>query len=576
MMRDGISHRVPWAQGDSKLELEELSNDGEWITSGSQIITQERFPIRLFSQGQIAELSGDNQQTLLQVIDEAAEILPLQTALLEAQNSFYTTRAYIRELDGKLNQEDRLKFEMEDVERKLERFETAGHTAVLTSYRNRTGQSSELERRFTSAEEFAGQIEELADGVQPEDAVNELFNADSTTDQAALRNLESLEQGLQAAVADLRALAGRLRTQIQNRRTELAGSTWQEAVNSAVTNYNTLVDSLENVGVSNLNEYESLVEERQRLDGELKGLELLKQERIQQLTTSDELLQKVLVARRAIGEQRETFLSGILEQNGFVRIGIRPYGNDALAIENSLRAVLDIVDNRFQEDILGSENQNENRGIVTRLLADLPEDALQRRKTVEGRLSDLRARLEAACLGHGSFGGHFNNNLSRQFHQTPSFLDTLLTWFPEDGLNIEYSRTGDGEDFLPINQASAGQRAAAMLAFLLAHGEEPLVLDQPEDDLDNQLIYDLVVRQIRENKLRRQIIAVTHNPNIVVNGDSEMLHVLEFHKGQCAVTLSGSLQEEDIREKVCQVMEGGREAFERRYRRLGLESAPGR
>ena len=110
-----------------------------------------------------------------------------------------------------------------------------------------------------------------------------------------------------------------------------------------------------------------------------------------------------------------------------------------------------------------------------------------------------------------------------------------------------------------------------MLAFLLAHGEEPLILDQPEDDLDNQLIYDLVVQQIRENKLRRQIIVVTHNPNIVVNGDAELLHALEFQSGQCVVAQSGSLQEKAMRDKVCQVMEGGREAFERRYRRLGPE-----
>ena len=77
-----------------------------------------------------------------------------------------------------------------------------------------------------------------------------------------------------------------------------------------------------------------------------------------------------------------------------------------------------------------------------------------------------------------------------------------------------------------------------MLAFLLAHGAEPLVLDQPEDDLDNHLIYDLVVRQIRENKLRRQIIVVTHNPNIVVNGDAEMLHAMEFaaRQGQCVIS----------------------------------------
>ena len=110
-----------------------------------------------------------------------------------------------------------------------------------------------------------------------------------------------------------------------------------------------------------------------------------------------------------------------------------------------------------------------------------------------------------------------------------------------------------------------------MLAFLLAHGEEPLILDQPEDDLDNHLIYDLVVRQIRENKLRRQIIVVTHNPNIVVNGDAEMLHALDFRQGQCVVAQSGSLQEKDMREEICRVMEGGREAFDRRYRRLGPE-----
>ena len=149
----------------------------------------------------------------------------------------------------------------------------------------------------------------------------------------------------------------------------------------------------------------------------------------------------------------------------------------------------------------------------------------------------------------------------------------MLTWFPEDDLVVEYSLQSDGTGFRPISQASAGQRSAAMLAFLLAHGDEPLVLDQPEDDLDNHLIYDLVVRQMRENKLRRQIIVVTHNPNIVVNGDAEMVHALRFMNGQCIVGQSGSLQDAEIREEVCQIMEGGREAFSRRYRRLGR--APG-
>lgn len=114
-------------------------------------------------------------------------------------------------------------------------------------------------------------------------------------------------------------------------------------------------------------------------------------------------------------------------------------------------------------------------------------------------------------------------------------MDHLLCWFPEDGLQVERSRKGNGRDFQSIGQASVGQRAAAMLAFLLAHGGEPLVLDQPEDDLDNHLIYGLVVQQIRSNKQRRQLIIVTHNPNIVVNGDAELIHVLDFNN-QCPVS----------------------------------------
>jgi len=71
----------------------------------------------------------------------------------------------------------------------------------------------------------------------------------------------------------------------------------------------------------------------------------------------------------------------------------------------------------------------------------------------------------------------------------------------------------------------------------------------------------------KENKLRRQLIIVTHNSNIVVNGDAELVHVMEFRKGQCRVKKVGevgALQESPVRHEVCRVMEGGREAFARR------------
>lgn len=155
--------------------------------------------------------------------------------------------------------------------------------------------------------------------------------------------------------------------------------------------------------------------------------------------------------------------------------------------------------------------------------------------------------------------------------EQPEFADRIWSWFPEDDLRIEYSQRGDGSQWTTITQGSPGQKAAALLAFLLAFGDAPLILDQPEDDLDNHLIYSLIVKQIRANKLRRQLIVVTHNPNVVVNGDAEMVHAFDYRGGQCRVVQRGALQERALRDEVCRVMEGGREAFARRWARLGRE-----
>ncbi len=168
------------------------------------------------------------------------------------------------------------------------------------------------------------------------------------------------------------------------------------------------------------------------------------------------------------------------------------------------------------------------------------------------------------------FGGRFRNYLQRK-HRQPEFADHVHCWFPEDDLKIEYSRKGDGSEWIDISRGSQGQRSAALLAFLLSFGDEPIIMDQPEDDLDNHLIYDLIVRQISENKLRRQLLIVTHSANVDVNGDAELVHALDFRGGQCRVVHSGALQDRKVREEVCQIMEGGRTAFERRWVRLGRD-----
>ena len=561
VMRDGVRHRVRWPVKDGVITVEEENVEGGWRQSPSEMVSPERFPIRIFSQGQIAALAGDDQRALLQVIDNAAGVAKLQSTLAESRALFLTSRDRIRQLDRRLARRDELVVELQDVERKLKRFEDAGHTTVLTTYRHRSRQRREAERQFDATAAAAESIETAAEYLIPDDLPDGLFEVDSAEGRQAAAILARLADAIRGANRDLRSSASRLRDAAHTLRSELAGSPWQLAVDEAVDRYDRLVETLREEGVSDLNEYGHLAQDRQRLDGELADLDSLQEEQSRLKDESQALLRKVREARRVVSAARERFLNTTLADNPFVRIRNRPYNDDRRAIEISLREEVGVTDDRFRDDF---------ERAVDRLLRDLPEETAQRSTTVEARIGKLKTRILRACEGNGDFGGHFNNYLERESERNPQLLDRALAWFPEDGLQVEYSRLGDGTDLQPITQASAGQRSAAMLAFLLAHGEEPLVLDQPEADLDNHLIYDLIVRQIREQKLKRQIIVVTHNPNLVVNGDAEMVHVLDF-RGQCYVKQKGSLQKDAMREEVCRVMEGGREAFERRYRRLGPE-----
>ncbi len=575
VQRDGMPYRLIWRQDGQGHAVEEWNAaTGSFKPSASQAVTEQRFPVRLFSQGQIAALAGDSQQALLKVIDDAAGTQSQQAAFEEAKRAFLAARAQMRELDGKLQGREALTLALQDIQRKLARFEGADHAALLKNYQRTNRQSRELERQFDASAELATRLKALADDLLAEDLPEGLF--DTAEDGPALSIVQALHAAIAKAQQDVERAANVLQERGQVLRGELEASPWFARIDAAKTAYEQLKADLQQQGVSDPSEYGRLVQEKQRQEIELKKLEALQKQHTELREKAKSLLEQVQSARRAISAQRSAFLQATLQGNPFVRIELIPYSRDAQGIERSLREVLGAVDERFKADIY-QEPQEEGlaRGVVAdlMLLSELSLNTLPSSQDIEAyenSIETLKKRLVEAAVGKDEFGARFNSFLKAEADKRPEFIDHILCWFPEDGLQVEYSRKGDGRDFQSIGQASAGQRAAAMLAFLLAHGNEPLVLDQPEDDLDNHLIYGLVVQQIRSNKLRRQLIIVTHNPNIVVNGDAELIHVLDFNH-QCHVKQTGSLQDQAMRREVCQVMEGGEEAFERRYQRLGRE-----
>ncbi len=118
---------------------------------------------------------------------------------------------------------------------------------------------------------------------------------------------------------------------------------------------------------------------------------------------------------------------------------------------------------------------------------------------------------------------------------------------------------------IPVTQLSDGQRHTILLTIaMLAESEVPLLIDQPEDDLDNAFIFASVVRMLRDVKERRQVILVTHNPNIAVLGDAEMLFPMH-RKGDSGVAFAeGSIDRRETKQAVQKILEGGELAFLRR------------
>ncbi|TNC18618.1 hypothetical protein FHE66_06155 [Georgenia sp. 311] len=141
-------------------------------------------------------------------------------------------------------------------------------------------------------------------------------------------------------------------------------------------------------------------------------------------------------------------------------------------------------------------------------------------------------------------------------------VDVLLNLAPK----------GQGSDLRRLEELSKGQRATALLLLLLSASNSPLVIDQPEDDLDNRFIYDGIVKRLRALKGVRQIIVSTHNANVPVLGDAELVVTLEGdgQNGRTAADGVGSLDIQSVRAYAEDLLEGGRDAFNARKHLYGF------
>ena len=147
---------------------------------------------------------------------------------------------------------------------------------------------------------------------------------------------------------------------------------------------------------------------------------------------------------------------------------------------------------------------------------------------------------------------------------------------PTTAIQLNTALTGEPPQWQSLEKLSTGQKATAVLLLLLLESDAPLIVDQPEDDLDNRFITESIVPKMREEKRRRQFIFSTHNANIPVLGDAEMIVGLaasgEAEGGSVRIAPKhvGAIDALPVRELIEEVLEGGKDAFERRRRKYGF------
>ena len=316
---------------------------------------------------------------------------------------------------------------------------------------------------------------------------------------------------------------------------------WMRNLKADMEQYELLSTQLKQQGIDP-SRYRQLLTQQKNIQKELGLISEYQLSQKELETEKQDVLKQIEENRKVLSEKRQKFLTGILQGNQAVSIKVKSFGADWDSIEEELRGILQCHD-RFDKDIDNLKDIYQGSG--GRGIEKLKE-----------AIKGIRDRKIPAK------DGRFTSHLELLPQES---MTDLILWFPGDDLKITF-----GPNRQSIEQGSPGQKNAALLAFILSYGDEPLLLDQPEDDLDNELIYNLVVERLRETKSERQVIVVTHNANIVVNGDAEMVLPLKVEYGETRVLQAASIQEKKIRQAICDILEGGQQAFEQRYKRIHL------
>lgn len=214
-------------------------------------------------------------------------------------------------------------------------------------------------------------------------------------------------------------------------------------------------------------------------------------------------------------------------------------------------SIFDAFLDQFQKVCLGQEHGNNQEGPALGLIAGNPIQYL------EMNWNNDHAWPKTAL--------YFRNDIARvRDEKREKWLELMLTRIPDSADLTLLRSDGSEAGSFQKGDLSIGQKNTAVLSLLLARGSGPILIDQPEDELDSEFLYKELVPLFRSAKQKRQLVIVTHNANIPVNADAELVYALKAEGGRGICLSQGGLDQPEVTQAVLDIMEGTEEAFRRR------------
>ena len=499
--------------------------------------------VEIFGQHELAELTNDSSKvaSMLQRFQGSGELTVEHIDTLEKLK--LNREKLIRAEEGRSQLED----ELADIPRLEEQVRHYTDTDVPTRLKEVTRLTQD-EAVFTEATARVTTAQESLTALTDPQLITKLQAAFENIDDSPRSDyLKRAQASSTALAAKLTALATEARTALDAASLEIetAKSEWSDAVREQRDEHDEVLRKLVEDGLEP-NKY--LVTTR--------ALETLKAKESRRAGIATSL--------RALQTERDTLLQALAgHENDRAR-----ELTEAIRAANAATGGVVIVkpvpasDRKHIKSLI----EQSISGHRNRIMAAIDQDNFS-----------TRAFVEAARAGEPELSAQFSIT-GAQARSLVEAGEPLFRHLEEQsvGQAVEVQldvQAGTGtREFKKMDDLSKGQRATALLLLLLGASNAPLVIDQPEDDLDNRFVYDGIVTNLRSLKGKRQIIASTHNANVPVLGDAELIVALEGdgQNGRAAADGIGSLDDVAIRSHVENVLEGGPAAFNARQHLYGF------